>query len=144
MWPNNFSYSFVFCSKMFCFILLTSECFRWVSLTYNHLVVATVYWNAVTSVKDISSCGPQKSTVIASFLWSAVRCLRRTVHNKKLKPPVSHAPISKETVFRKIHFIFAYAETIIKRLPKGAIYRPVLHLHAILVFCAVLWSRSCR
>ena len=45
--------------------------------------------------------------------------------------------ISKETVFRKIHFIVAYAETIIKRFLKGVIYRPVLHLHAILVFCAV-------
>ena len=76
------------------------------SLTYiNHSVVATVCWNAVTSVTNISSCGPQKSTVIVSFLWSTVRCLLRTDHNKKLKPPVSHAPISKETAFRKIHFI---------------------------------------
>jgi len=50
---------------------------------------------------------------------------------QKVKPPVSHAPISKETVFRKIYFIFAYAETIIKRFSKGVIYRPVLHLHAI-------------
>jgi len=40
-------------------------------------------------------------------------------------------PISKETVFRKIHFILAYAETIIKCFSKGVIYRPVLHLHAI-------------
>jgi len=74
--------------------------------------------------------------VIVSFLWSTVQCLLRTDHNKKVKPPVSHAPISKETVFRKIHFILAYAETI--RFSKGVIYRPVLHLHAILVFCAVL------
>jgi len=88
-------------SRMFCFILQTSECFRGVSLTYNHSVVSTVCWNAVTSVKNISSCGPQKSTVIVSFLWSTVRCLRRTDHIKKVKPPVSHAPISKETVFRK-------------------------------------------
>jgi len=44
----------------------------------------------------------------------------------------------EETVFRKIYFIFAYAETIIKRFSKGVIYRPVLHLHAILVFCAVM------
>jgi len=51
MWPNNFSDSFIFCSRMFCFILQTSECFRWVLLTYNHSVVATVCWNAVTSVK---------------------------------------------------------------------------------------------
>jgi len=36
-----------------------------------------------------------------------------------------------ETVFRKIHFIVAYAETIIKRFSKGVIYRPVLQLHAI-------------
>jgi len=95
-------------------------------------------------VKNISSCGPQKSTVIVSFLWSAVRCLLRTDHNKKVKPPVSHTLISKETVFRKIHFILAYSETIIKRFSKGVIHRPVLHLHAILVFCAVLWNRSCR
>jgi len=144
MWPNNFSDLFVFCCRMFCFILQTSECFRWVSLTYNHSVVTTVYWNAVTSVKNISCCGPQKSTVIVSFLWSTVRCLLCTDHNKKVKPPVSHPPISKETVFRKIHFIVAYAETIIKRFWKGVIYRPVLHMHAILVFCAVLWNRSCR
>jgi len=39
----------------------------------------------------------------------------RTDHNKKVKPPVSHAPIPKETVFRKIDFIVAYAEIIIKR-----------------------------
>jgi len=121
MWPNNFSDSFVFCSRMFCFILQTSECFHWVSLTYNHSVVATVCWNAVISVKNISSCGPQRSTVIVSFLWSTVRCLLRTDHNKKVKPPVSHAPIWKETVFRKINFILAYAETINKRLSKWVI-----------------------
>ena len=138
MWPSNFSDSFVFCSRMLCFILQTSECLRWVSLTCNHSVVATVCWNAVISVKNISSCGPQKSTVVVSFLWPTVRCLLRTDRNKKVKPPVSHAPISKETVCRKIHFILAYAETNIKRFPKGVIYRPVLHLHAILVFCAVL------
>jgi len=40
---------------------------------------------------------------------------------QKVKPPVSHAPISKETVFRKIYFILAYAETIIKRFSKGVI-----------------------
>jgi len=131
MRPKNFSDSFVFCSRMFCFILQTSACFRWVSLTYNHSVVSTVCWNAVTSVKNISSCGPQKSTVIVSFLWSAVQCLLRTDHNKKVKPPVSRAPISKETVFRKIYFIFADAETIIKCFSKGVIYRPVLHLYAI-------------
>ena len=56
------------------------------------------------------------------FLWSTVRCLLRTDHNKKVKPPVSHAPISKETVFTKIDFIAAYAETIIKRFSKGVIY----------------------
>ena len=112
MWPNNFSGSFVFCSRMFCFILQTSECFRWVSLTHNHSGVATVCWNAVTSVKNIISCEPQKFTVIVSFLRSTVWCLLRTDHNKKMKPPVSHAPISKEKVFRKIHFILAYAETI--------------------------------
>jgi len=95
-------------------------------------------------VKNISSCGPQTCTVIVSFLWSTVQCLLSIDHNKKGKPPVSHAPISKETVFRKIHFIVAYAETIIKRFSKGVIYRPVLHLHAILVFCTVLWNRSCR
>jgi len=89
-------------------------------------------------VKNISSCGPQKSTVIVSFLPSMVRCLLRTDHNKKVKPPVSHEPISKETVFRKIDFIGAYAEIIIKRFSKGVIYGPVLHLHAILVFCAVM------
>jgi len=122
IWPNNFTDSFVFCSRMFCFILQTSECFRWVSLTYNNSVVSTVCWNAITSVKNISSCGPQKSIVIVSFLWSTVRCLLRTDHNKKVKPPVSHAPISKETVFRIIHFILAYAETIIKRFSKGIIY----------------------
>jgi len=144
MWPNNFSDSFVFCSRMFWFILQTSEGFRWVSLTYNHWEVATVCWNAVNSVENRSSCESQKSTVIVSFLWSTVRCLLHTDHNKKVKRPVSHAPISKETVFRKIHFILAYAESIIKRFSKGVIYRPVLHLHAILVFCAVLWNRSCR
>ena len=101
---------------MFCFILQTSECLRWVSLTHNHSVVTTVCWNAVTSVENISNCGPQKSTAIVSYLWSTVRCLLRTDHNKKVKPPVGHSPISKETVFRKIHFIFAYAETIIKPL----------------------------
>ena len=63
---------------------------------------------------------------------------------QKVKPSVSYAPISKETVFRKIHFILAYAETIIKRFSNEVIYRPVLHLHAILVFCAVLLNRSCR
>ena len=134
----------VFCRRMFCFILQTCKCFRWVSLNYNHSVVATVCWNAVTSMKNISSCGPQKSTVIVSFLWSTVRCSLRTDHNKKVKPPVSHVPISKKTVFRKNHFILAYAETINKRLSKGNICRPVLHLHAILVFCAILWNRSCR
>jgi len=108
------------------------------SLTYNHSVVATVCRNAVTSVKNISSCGPQKSTVTVSFLWSAVRCLLRTDHNKKVKPPVGQAPISKETVFRKIDFIVAYAEIIIKRFSKGVIYGSVLHLHPILAFCAVL------
>ena len=77
---------------------------------YNHSVVATVCWNAVTSVKNISSCGPQKSTVIVSFLWSTVRCLLRTDHNRKVKPPISHAPTSKETVFRKIHFILQTSE----------------------------------
>jgi len=127
-----------------CVLFCRPVCFRWVSLTYNHSVVSTVCWNAVTSVKSISSCGPQKSTVIVSFLWSTVRCLLRIDHNKKVKPPVSHAPILKEIVFRKIHFILAYAETIIKRFPKRVICRPVLHLHAILVFCAVLWNRSCR
>ena len=144
MWPNNFSDSFVFCSRMFCFILQASECFRWVSVTYNHSVVAAVCWNTVTSAKNISSCGPQKSTAIVSFFWSTVRCLLRTDHNKKVKPLVSHAPISKETIFRKIHFIVAYAEIITERFSKGVIYSYVLHLHAILVFCAVLWNRSCR
>jgi len=76
--------------------------------------------------------------VIVSFLWSTVRCLLRTDRNKKVKPLISHAPISKETVFRKIHFIVAYAETIIKRFSKEVFYRPVLHLHAILVFCAIM------
>ena len=61
-------------------------------------------------------------SVIVSFLWSTVRCLVRTDHNKKVKPPVSHAPISNETVFRIIHFILAYAEIIIKRFSKGVIY----------------------
>jgi len=144
MWPSNFSDSFVFCSRMFCFILQASECFRWVSVTYNHSVVAAVCWNTVTSAKNISSCGPQKSTAIVSFFWSTVRCLLRTDHNKKVKPLVSHAPISKETIFRKIHFIVAYAEIITERFSKGVIYSYVLHLHAILVFCAVLWNRSCR
>ena len=51
-------------------------------------------------MENISSCGPQKSTVIVSFLR-----LLRTDHNKKVKPPVSHAPISEETAFRKIYFI---------------------------------------
>ena len=86
----------------------------------------------------LSSCGPQKFTVIVSFLWSTVRRLLRTDHNKNVKPPVSHAPMSKETVFRKIDFIVAYAEIIIKRFSKGVIYGSVLHLHAILVFCAVM------
>jgi len=121
---------------MLCFILETSECFRWVSLTYNHSVVATVCWNAVTSVKNISSCGPQKSTLIVSFLWSTVRCLLRTDHNKKVKTPVSHAPISKETVFRKIHFILAYAETINKRFSNGVIYL-LCCICTPLVFCIV-------
>ena len=141
---QQFQWFVFFCSRMICFILQTSECFRWVSLTYNHSVVATVCRNAVTSVKNISSCGPQKFTVIVSLLWSTVRCLLRTGHNKKVKPPVSHAPISKETIFRKIDFIVAYAEIIIKRVSKGVIYDPVLDLHAILVFCAVMWNRSCR
>jgi len=95
IWPNNFSDSFVFSSRMFCFILQTSECFHWVSLTYNHFVVATICWNVLTSVKNISSCGPQKPTVIVSFLWSMARCLLHTDHNKKVKPPVSHAPTSR-------------------------------------------------
>ena len=116
---------------MFWFILQTSDCFPWVSLTYNHWEVATVCWNTVTSVENISSCESQKSTVIVSFLWSTVRCFLRTDHNKKVKASVSHAPISKKTVFRKIYFIFAYAEAIIKRFSKVVIYRPVLHLHAI-------------
>jgi len=88
--------------------------------------------------REISSYEPQKFTVIVSFLWSTVRCLLRTDHNKKVKPPVSNAPISKERVFRKIHFILACAETTIKRFSKGVIYRHVLHFRAILVFCAVL------
>jgi len=66
-----------------------------VSLTYNHSVVATVCRNAITSVKNISSCEPQKSTVIVSFLGSTVQCLLRTDHNKKVKAPVSHVPISR-------------------------------------------------
>jgi len=107
---------------MICFILQTSECFHCVLLTYNHSVVATVCSNAVTSVKNISSCGPQKSTVIVSFLWSTVRGLLCTDHNKKVKPPVNHAPISKETVFRKIPSILAHAETISKHFSKGDIY----------------------
>jgi len=78
MWPSNFSDSFVFCSRLFCFILQTSECFRWMSLTYNHSVDATVCWNAVTSVKNINSCWPQKFTVTVSFLWSTVRCAQIT------------------------------------------------------------------
>ena len=41
-----------------------------------------------------------------------VRSLLRTDHNKKVKPPVSYVPVSDETVFKKIHFILAYAETI--------------------------------
>jgi len=125
---------------MFCFILQTSECFHWVSLTYNHSVVATVCWN-VTSVKNISCCGPQKSTVIVSFLWSTVRCLLRTDHNKKVKPPVSHAAISKETLLRKIHFILAYAETIIKRFSQGVIY--LLCCICTPYLFSVLWYR-CR
>ena len=76
--------------------------------------------------------------MIVSFLWSTVQCLLRKDHNKKVKPPVSHAPIAMETVFRKILFYLAYAETIIKRFSKGVIYDPWLHLRAILVFCAVL------
>ena len=201
MWTNNFSDSFVFCSRMFCFILQTSECFRWVSLTnYNHSAVATVCWNAVTSVKNNKQLWTSTVHCDCFIFWSTVRCLLRTDigvasggkrghdhpdfwktvslcferhfskqnsviclklnilapqmfglatslrtdHNKKVKPPVSHAAISKETVFRKIHFILAYAETIIKRFWKGVIYRPVLHLHTILAFCAVLWNRSCR
>jgi len=97
-------------------------------------------WNAVTSVKNISSCGPQKSTVIVSFLWSTVWCLLRTDHNKKVKPPVSHAPISKETVFRKIHFILAYAETI-KLFSKWVIYLLCCFCTPHLFF--VLRNRSC-
>ena len=92
------------------------------SLTHNDSVVTTVCWNALTSLKNLSRSGPQKATVIVSFLWSTVRCLLRTDHNKKVKPPVSHASTSKETVFRKIHFILAYAETIIKCFSKGVIY----------------------
>ena len=142
MRPNNFSGSCVFCSRMFCFIFQTSECFRWVSLTYNHSVVATVCWNAVTSVKNISSCGRQKSTVIVSFflVYGSVFTTHRSQQN--VKPPVSHSPISKETVFRKIYFIFAYAETIIKRFSKGV--SVAFARHSLLVFCAVLWNRSCR
>jgi len=87
-------------------------------------------------VKNIISCEPQKFTVIVSFLRSTVWCLLRTDHNKKVKPPVSHAPISKEKVFRKIHFILAYAETI-KTFLKTSYLPPVLHLHAIFVFCIV-------
>jgi len=124
-----------------CFILQISECFRWVSLTHNNSVVATVCWNAVTCVKNISSCGPQKPTVIVWFLWSTVRCLLRTDHNKKVKPPVSHAPISKETVFRKIHFILAYAETIIKCF-SGVIC--LLCCICTPYLFSVLWNRSCR
>jgi len=57
-----------------------------------------------------------------------------------MKPPVSHVPITKETVFRKkFYFIFAYAETIIKRFSKGVIYRPVLHLHAMAYLFSVLY-----
>jgi len=41
------------------------------------------------------------------------------------------------TVFRKIYFIFAYAETIIKRFSEGVIYRPVLHLQAIVYLFSV-------
>jgi len=93
-------------------------------------------------VKKISSCGPQKSTVIVSFLWSTVRFLLRADHNKKVKPPVSHVPISKETVFRKIHFILAYAETIIKRFSKGVIY--LLCCICTPYLFSVLWNRSCR
>jgi len=63
---------------------------------------------------------------------------------QKSEALISHSPISKETIFRKINFILAYAETIIKCFSKGVIYHPVLHLHVILVFCAVLWNRSCR
>ena len=103
-------------------MLQTSECFRWVSLTHNHSVVTTVCWNAVACVKNISGCGLRKATVIVSFLWSTVLFLLRTDHNKKVKAHVSHASTSKETVFRKIHFISAYAETIIKRFSKGVIY----------------------
>jgi len=55
-------------------------------------------------------------------LWSTVRCLLRADHNKNVNPPVNYAPISKETVFRKIDFIVAYAEIIIKRFSKGVIY----------------------
>jgi len=144
MRPNNFSDSFVFCSRMFCFILQTSECFRWVSLIYNHSVVATVCWNAVTSVKNISSCGPQKSTVIVSFLWPTVRCLLRTDHNKKVKPHVSNAPFSKKQFLEK--FISSSPmqnyQTFLKRsyLPSCVAFAG----HSLLVFCAVLWNRSCR
>jgi len=142
MWPNNFNDSFVFCSRMFCFILQTSECFCWMSLTHNHSVVATVCWNAATPVKNIRSCRPQKSAVIVSFLWSTVRCLLRTIHNKEVKPLVTHAPISKETVFRKIHFILAYAETIIKCLSKGVIH--LLSCNCTPYLFSILWNRSCR
>ena len=134
-------FSVVGCFVLFCRPVSVFVKCRWLN---NHSVVATVCWNAVTSAKNISSCGPQKSTAIVSFFWSTVRCLLRTDHNKKVKPLVSHAPISKETIFRKIHFIVAYAEIITERFSKGVIYSYVLHLHAILVFCAVLWNRSCR
>ena len=60
------------------------------------------------------------NTVIVSLLWSQVRCLLRTDHNKKVMPPLNHAQIAKETVFRKIHFILVFAETIIKRFSKGS------------------------
>jgi len=44
------------------------------------------------------------------------------ITTKKVKLPVSHSPISKETVFRIIHFILAHAETIIKRFSTGVMY----------------------
>ena len=109
---------------------------------YNHSVVATVCWNAVTSVKNISSCGPQKSTVIVSFLWSTVRCLLRTDRNKKVKPPVSHAPISKETVFRKIHFILPMKKPSLNVSQKELFTSCVAFARHTLF--SVLWNRSRR
>jgi len=126
---------------MFCFILQTNKCFRWASLTYNHSVVATVCWNAATSVKNISSCGPQKSTVIVSFLWSTVRCLLRTDHNRKVKPPISHAPTSKETVFRKIHFILPMQKPSLNVSQKGLFTSCVAFArHTCFLYCEIVFA----